>query len=98
MRVPDKTRNVRDLRIGDVPDAAPPNGGLVIRRRERGQRRIPGRVQGRVRELHQGRVEEVVARGKGLDLLKRGVAGADDGYCGLGEGPVCEGGEEAGGA
>ena len=98
MRVSDKTRNVRDLRIGDVPDAAPPNGGLVIRRRERGQRGVPGRVKGRVRELHQGCVEEVVARGEGLDLLEWGVAGSDDGHCGLGEDPVCESGEEPGGA
>ncbi len=98
MRVADELRDVRYLLVGDVSNAAPPDGGLVVRRRERGQGRVPRRVQGGVGELRQGRVEEVVSWGESLDLFERGIASPDDCHCGLGQGPVSEHGEVARGA
>lgn len=70
MRIAYKPGDIGELRIGDVPDPAPAHGLFIVRRRDRRQRRVPCCVECRVGELRQGRVEEVVAWGEGLDLLK----------------------------
>ena len=74
MRIPDEAREVRALLIGDVPDAVPADRDLIVVRRDRRERRVPSRVQRRVRKPRERRVEEIVARRERLDLLERRVA------------------------
>ncbi len=96
MRIAHELRDVPLLLVRDSPEPVPPHDGLVVGRRERGERRVPRCVQRWVRQLREGRVEEEVARGELFDLLERGVAGADDGHGRAREGAVREGGEVAG--
>lgn len=62
VRITDKLRDVGELLLRNVADTVPSHCDLPVGGSERRKRRVPSRVQGRVGQLRQRRVEEVVSR------------------------------------